>query len=124
MSTAKRGRVRKCENLNLPSILGFVTRKEPSANEVAEGIIGEIVSTVIARAEKRTEKHRGDSVSEKQFVSWKRDFHWLQVEGSGIETHYPWIESPRCYTRTKKGLTLSQIQTLSDISAADDLLKV
>ena len=66
MSSAKRGRVKKSESMSTPSILGFVTGKEPSANEVVNSFIDELLSSVVARTEKCAAKHRGDTVSEKQ----------------------------------------------------------
>ena len=47
MSSAKRGRVQKSESTSTPSILGFVTRKEPSANEVVNSFIDELLSSVV-----------------------------------------------------------------------------
>ena len=61
MSSAKRGRIKKSESMSTPSILGFVTGKEPSANEVVNSFIDELSSSVVARTEKCAAKHRGDT---------------------------------------------------------------
>ena len=61
MSFAKHCRVKKSESTSTPSILGFVTRKEPSANEVVNSFIEELLSSVVARTEKCAAKHRGDT---------------------------------------------------------------
>ena len=57
------------------SILGFVTRQEPTAKTIVSKILANLISKVIDESENLVAKakHRGDSVSEKQLSGWKAE---------------------------------------------------
>ena len=44
-----------------------------------------MINKAVSETENDRSNHRFDGVSAKQLASWKKDFHWLVVEGEGVE---------------------------------------
>ena len=89
---AARGRLPKISPQVKGSMLRYVSREDKTCSyRIVRVLVDDLISNVLEQCDKSetiTAKHTVKSVSKKLLQKWTNQFHWLIVEGKGLEMKF------------------------------------